>query len=122
MKHHFFFTLFLFSCLFLSAQQSGLNLSTNKQAEEKGIQWVNDLNWQQVVAKAKSENKFIFVDCYATWCGPCKLMDKDVYPQKVVGDFANSRFISVKVQMDKTDKDVVKVREWYNDAATLSSQ
>ncbi len=26
----------------------------------------------QAAAKAKKENKLVFVDCYTQWCGPCK--------------------------------------------------
>jgi thiol:disulfide interchange protein len=44
----------------------------------KGINFENNLSWEQVKEKAKAENKYIFVDCYATWCGPCKAMDKEV--------------------------------------------
>ena len=48
------------------------------QDTTKGIHFVNGLSWQEVLQKAKAENKYIFVDCYATWCGPCKAMDKEV--------------------------------------------
>src|SRR5437016_7533889 len=70
--------------------------------DSKGVQFEKNLNWQQVLAKAKAENKYIFLDCFATWCGPCKLMDKNVYPNDTVGNYFNQNFISVKVQMDET--------------------
>ncbi|MBL7708461.1 MAG: thioredoxin family protein, partial [Chitinophagaceae bacterium] len=38
-----------------------------------GIQFQN-LSWSQLLAKAKTENKLIFVDAFTTWCGPCKQM------------------------------------------------
>jgi thiol:disulfide interchange protein len=44
----------------------------------KGIRFEHGLSWAQVKEKAKAENKYIFMDCYATWCGPCKAMDKNV--------------------------------------------
>ncbi len=49
--------------------------------ENKGIQFLKDLSWEQILAKAAKENKFVFVDCYATWCVPCKTMDNNVYPR-----------------------------------------
>jgi thioredoxin-related protein len=85
-----------------------------------GIQWAENLSWQEIKDKAKAENKFIFIDAYATWCAPCKLMDKEVFPDKAVGEFLNSQFISVKVQMDETDKDNAKVRSWYPDARYIN--
>ena len=58
-------------------------------------------NWDEVVKKAKAENKFIFVDAYAEWCGPCKRMAKDVFPENSVGAFYNKNFVSYKFDMEK---------------------
>ena len=91
-------------------------------APNTGIQWTDGLSWDQVKAKAKQENKYIFLDCYATWCGPCKMMDAQVYPKDSVGNYFNSHFVSVKVQMDKTKNDNDHVKSWYNDAVALSKQ
>jgi thioredoxin-related protein len=68
----------------------------------QGISFVQGLNWAKMVKKAKRENKFIFIDCYATWCGPCKMMDRQVYALQKVGDFCNDKFVCVKMQMDGT--------------------
>ncbi len=79
------------------------------QHTDNGIHFEQGLTWDQVKAKARAENKYIFVDCYATWCGPCKIMDKNVYPNDLVGAYVNSKFISIKVQMDTSgndDKDI----------------
>ncbi len=49
-------------------------------------------SWEQVKAKAKQENKHIFLDFYATWCGMCKHMDANVYTDKEIGEFFNRQF------------------------------
>lgn len=92
------------------------------QAQEKGIKFEQGLSWVQIKAKAKAENKYIFVDCYATWCGPCKNMDKNVYPVDSIGIFVNSHYLSVKVQFDKTPADNEMTRKWYADARYLEKQ
>ncbi|MBO9573987.1 MAG: thioredoxin family protein, partial [Chitinophagaceae bacterium] len=92
------------------------------QMNSSGIKWITDLSWQQVKQKAKQENKHIFLDVFATWCGPCKEMDKRVYVNDTVGDFFNSRFISVKVQTDQTQNDGEQVKKWYEDAQVISKQ
>jgi thioredoxin-related protein len=88
-------------------------LLLHAQEEEKGIKWTTGLSWEQVKQKAKQENKYIFMDCYATWCGPCKKMDKETYPDEKVGELVNEKFIAVKVQMDSTKDDAEPIRKWY---------
>lgn len=51
--------------------------------------------------KAKSENKLIFLDAYAAWCGPCKLMAKNIFTKPAVGDYYNANFINTKIDMEK---------------------
>nr|WP_314498042.1 thioredoxin family protein [uncultured Chryseobacterium sp.] len=58
-------------------------------------------NFKSLLAKAKKENKLIFVDAYAVWCGPCKLMVKNIFPLKNVGDHYNAHFINAKIDMEK---------------------
>lgn len=90
-------------------------------AQEMGIRFEQGLSWQLVKAKAKAENKYIFVDCYATWCGPCKRMENEVYTKESVGNYLNGKFISIKIQMDTTNKDDEFVQKWYNDAHFIKS-
>lgn len=49
--------------------------------------------------RANIENKNIFVDAYAPWCGPCKIMDIH-FQDKEVRNFFNRNFINVKVDTD----------------------
>lgn len=79
----------------------------------QGIKFEQNSTWEQVKEKAKAEHKFIFMDIYATWCGPCKHMDNKVYVLQDVGEAVNPNFISVKVQMDSTKADDEHVRVWY---------
>lgn len=88
--------------------------------QEQGIRFEQGLSWQQILAKASAENKPIFMDCYTTWCGPCKVMDERIFPVKEVGDYYNAHFINVRVQMDKTAEDPVGVQNWYQDAANIN--
>lgn len=60
-------------------------------------------SWKEAMSKAKEEGKAMFVDSYATWCGPCKRMSKQVFTQSEVGDFYNENFINIKLDMEKED-------------------
>lgn len=79
----------IFSALFIGAF-----------ALAQGIKF-EDTNFSTILAKAKKENKLVFIDAYASWCGPCKLMVKNVFPQKAVGDYYNSHFVNAKIDMEK---------------------
>src|SRR5436190_21670739 len=104
---------FFFLPIVTLAQEDGQNF---------GIQFDKNLSWQQLLLKAKQKHKYIFVDCYATWCAPCKKMELEVFPQKEVGEYMNSHFISVRVQMDTSKYDSEYTRNWYNDAHSLERQ
>ena len=58
-------------------------------------------SFNDVLKKAKEENKLVFVDCYTDWCGPCKMLSNKIFPQKEVGDYFNAHFVSTKIDMEK---------------------
>ena len=57
--------------------------------------------WQQALEQARKENKLIFMDCYTSWCGPCKMLAKEVFTDPEVAAFFNEKFVNVKVDMEK---------------------
>ena len=59
-----------------------------------------ETTWDKVLAEAKAQDKLVFIDVYATWCGPCKMMDKDVFAQAEVADYHNATFINAKFDSD----------------------
>ena len=56
---------------------------------------------KEALEQAKAQGKMVFMDCYTTWCGPCKMMTEEVFPQKEAGDFFNAHFVNVKFDMEK---------------------
>ncbi|MCS3556148.1 MULTISPECIES: thioredoxin family protein [unclassified Sphingobacterium] len=91
-------------------------------AQEQGTRFEHGLSWEEVKNKAKKENKYLFVDCFTTWCGPCKYMARDVFPQEKVGNFFNKHFVNVKVQFDKKKDDSEEVKQWYADAEKIAKE
>lgn len=57
--------------------------------------------FRDVLQKAQMQGKFVFVDCYTSWCGPCRSMANNVFTRTDVGSYFNAHFINVKVDMEK---------------------
>ena len=60
-----------------------------------------DSDFKTILAKAKTEKKLIFLDAYAAWCGPCKLMERNVFTDANVADYYNKNFINAHFDMEK---------------------
>ena len=78
--------LFLFIFLLSFAQES-INFETT--------------TFKEILAKAKREKKLVFMDAYAAWCGPCKLMEKNIFPLPAVKEYYNANFINARFDMEK---------------------
>nr|WP_320120414.1 thioredoxin family protein [uncultured Marinifilum sp.] len=58
-------------------------------------------SWAEAKAKAKAENKLIFVDVFTDWCGPCMRMAATVFKDAKVAEYMNANFISMKIDAEK---------------------
>jgi thioredoxin len=67
---------------------------------DEGIEFFHG-TWWEAIKKADKENKLIFLDAYAAWCGPCKMMARQTFTDKKVGEFFNKNFINFKMDMEK---------------------
>ena len=57
--------------------------------------------FKEILAKAKKEKKLVFMDAFAVWCGPCKLMEKNIFPLPSVKEYYNANFINARFDMEK---------------------
>lgn len=73
---------------------------TQVNAQNRSIAF-REGNWNEILKQAKKEKKMVFVDCYTSWCGPCKMLAKNVFTQDSVADFYNRKFVCVKIDMEK---------------------
>lgn len=88
-----------------SKQRKGKSSIMLKELAQKldshaGIDFKN-LSYGDAIKQAATEDKLLFIDCYTTWCGPCKMMANQVFIQPNVGHYFNDHFISLKIDMEK---------------------
>lgn len=69
------------------------------QAQE--IQW---MTMNEALAAQEKNPKKIFVDVYTTWCGPCKLLDKNTFTNKDVINYMNEHFYPVKFNAEGNEE------------------
>lgn len=51
---------------------------------------------------AVRSGKLVFIDLYADWCPPCRMMERDVFSRRDVGEFMERYFVAAKYNTDKT--------------------
>jgi len=57
--------------------------------------------FKEVLAKTKSENKILMIDFFTDWCKWCVELDKKVYTDNDVAEFANTKQINWKIDAEK---------------------
>ncbi len=95
--------LFAFLCFGFKSEESF-------EDKSNGIDFFSG-DWTAALALAKSENKPIFVDVYATWCGPCKKL-KSTFKDAEVGAYFNKNFVNIRIDGETTDG--IKFRNRYH--------
>lgn len=71
-------------------------ISSSKPESKSGIKFFKG-TWEEAVQKAQQENKPIFLDIYAIWCGPCNLLELITFSNKKAGEIYNDSFINVSL-------------------------
>jgi thioredoxin-related protein len=86
----------------LIATLTVLSISATAQVQFKNI------TFKQALEQAGKEGKMVFIDVYTTWCGPCKLLDKEVFSDPLVGERLNKDFVCLKIDNEKSaDKEEI---------------
>ncbi|MEI6311352.1 MAG: thioredoxin domain-containing protein [Bacteroidota bacterium] len=76
-------------------------------------------SFQEALNKAKAEKKMLFMDCYTNWCGPCKMLQNNTFPNEEVGTFFNDNFICYKIECEHDEGPTICNRFVINAYPTL---
>ena len=59
-------------------------------------QSINWVTMDRALELQKNAPKNIMIDVYTTWCGPCKMLDKNTFTNKDLIAFVNANYYAVK--------------------------
>lgn len=93
----------ILNMLFLVFLGAGLN------AQE--IKW---MTMNEALEAQEKKPKKIFLDAYTTWCGPCKLLDRNTFSNEDVASFINKHYYPVKFNAEGTEEVRYKDRSFGN--------
>ena len=87
-------------CSAAFAAPASSSAPVKKEPRKSTVHW---MSYETALEKAKNGPKLIFVDLYADWCVPCRIMDANVYSDPTVASLLNTRFYAVKLDADSQD-------------------
>ena len=81
-----------------------------------------DKEWppfEEAIKKAQEDQRYMMVDIWAPWCGWCKKLQKEVYPE--LYEYLSDRFILTRINRDNTSRKRLPHRDDTNRAPENSS-
>jgi thioredoxin-like negative regulator of GroEL len=79
----------------------GLVLALSCSGAEETAPMFRDLSFEAALKQAATEQKFVFVDFYTTWCGPCKMLDQTTWKDASVTALISAKAIPLKIDAEK---------------------
>ncbi len=88
------------------------------RAQEAGIRF-QTLTWENTLKQAQQTRKMIFLDCYTSWCGPCKMLARTTFKNDTVATLFNDKFVCIQMDMEKGEGPALAKRYAVNAYPTL---
>jgi len=110
MKKGILFAMAAFAALLIACNQAPATADSDKggsgavkplalDTSLTAIDWVKE-DYAAALKQADEEGKLLMIDVYTEWCGPCKLLDKDTFPQPEVTG-RSGHFVPLKLDAEK---------------------
>ncbi len=76
------------------------------------VEWLDSERLMPVLERAQQEKRPVFVEFYASWCAPCKVMEEDVFTQVETFRYLNGHFLNFRTDFDtQSGKTIASIYE-----------
>src|SRR5690606_10863875 len=62
------------------------------------------MSMNEALEAQQKEPRKIFMDAYTTWCGPCKMLDRNTFSNKELAAYINENYYPVKFNAEGTEE------------------
>ena len=76
-----------------------------------------EINWvtlEKAMELQKKDPKKIMIDVYTSWCGPCKMLDKNTFQNPDVAKYVNENYYAVKFNAEGNESINYKGKTYVN--------
>ncbi len=87
------------------------NIALSRQKKQAARFTWQDLS-PAALQKAKTEGKLLLLDCVATWCHWCHVMDDTTYTDAVLGDYLAQHAVAMRVDIDARPDIASRYEDW----------
>jgi thioredoxin-related protein len=99
MKKHFL----AFCLLTVAVIAASFTFKHNDPQPKTTRETVTWYSWQEAMALNKTAPKKLLVDVYTDWCGWCKVMDRETFPNDTIAEYLNKNFYCIKLNAEMRD-------------------
>jgi thioredoxin-related protein len=89
--------------IILGAGFAILGLFITSMKPVPAVETVKWMSFEEALQKSKIEKRKIFIDVYTSWCGWCKVMDKNTFSEAHVAKILNEEFYPVKFNAEQRE-------------------